>query len=179
MYTSALDMRDMSRITAVSHVFYKCVVHFEAVSVIVTTQVCFALFTHYCCLADFVWVVSVAHSGMCVLVTLVTCRTDNTGVALADSSHWPVVSVVQTGWWQQCRVSLLSEVFPGNDPWQADGQDQVWRTESHTWSILHTTTWQNWAFWWLYNKSVTQQIMLKNTNYLKIYVHDCMSMLFR
>ena len=94
MYTSALDVRGVSHVTAVSHVFYKRVVHFEAVSVIVTTLVCFAPFGRHCCLADFVWVVTVAHSG---IVMLVTCRTDNTGVVLADSSHWPVVSVIQTG----------------------------------------------------------------------------------
>ena len=60
-------------------------------------------------------------------------------------------------WWQHCGVSLLSGVFPGSDPWQADGQNQVWRTGSHAWSILHTTTRQNLAFWWLYY----------TTNYIK------------
>ena len=37
-------------------------------------------------------------------------------------------------WWQHYGVSLLSEVFPGSDPWQADGQGWVWRTESPAWS---------------------------------------------
>ena len=97
MYTSALDIRGMSCVTAVSHIFHTCVVHSEAVSVIITAQVCSALFTHHCCLADLVWVVSVTHSSMCVLVALVTCRTDDTGVVFADSSHWPVVSAIQTG----------------------------------------------------------------------------------
>ena len=94
MYTSALDIRGMSRVTAVSHIFHTCVVHSEAVSVIITAQVCSALFAHHCCVADLVWVVSVTHSSMCVLVALVTVRTDDTGVVFADSSHWPVVSAV-------------------------------------------------------------------------------------
>ena len=34
---------------------------------------------------------------MCVLVALVTCRTDDTVVVFSNSSHWPVVSVIQTG----------------------------------------------------------------------------------
>ena len=108
MYTSALDIRGMLRVTAVSHIFHTCVVHSEAVSVIITTQVCSALFAHHCCLADLVWVVSVTHSRVCVLVALVMCRTDDTGVVFANSSHWPVVSAIQTG----CGVGDSTPGFP-------------------------------------------------------------------
>ena len=97
MYISALDISGMSRVTAVSHIFHTCVVHSEAVSVIIIAQVCSAPFAHHCCLADLVRVVSVTHSSVCVLVALVTCRTNDTGVVFADSSHWPVVSAIQTG----------------------------------------------------------------------------------
>ena len=70
VYTSALQFRGMSCITAVSHILYTCVVHLETVSVIVATKVYSTLFTHQCCLADFVWVVSVLHSGYVSLYCL-------------------------------------------------------------------------------------------------------------
>ena len=85
-------------VTAVSHIFYTCVVHLETIFVVVATKVYSALFTHHCCLADFIWVVSVLHSGMCVPVLFVPRSTNDTGVILANSSNWPVVSAIWAGW---------------------------------------------------------------------------------
>ena len=79
---------------AVSHILYTCVVHLETIFVIVATKIYPALFTNHRCLADFVWVVSVLHSGMRIPVLFVLRSTNDTGVILANSSNWPVVSVI-------------------------------------------------------------------------------------
>ena len=81
-------------VTAVSHILYTCVVHLETIFVIVATKVYSALFTHHCSLADFLWGISVLHPGMRVPVLFVPRSTDDTGVILANSSNWPVVTAI-------------------------------------------------------------------------------------
>ena len=101
MYTSALHLRGMSCVTVSQqcHTYSTCVWYTFKQSLWLLQQRYTLHFSHInCCLADFVWVVRVLHSGMWVPVLFKPHSTNNTGVILANSSDWPVVSAIWVGW---------------------------------------------------------------------------------